>query len=297
MSCGLVRFDVGAGGGTALVRRKCQKLGLRFHTVCTVFPEYQAANDTAKNDKVERPVNVLFRRDDHSNDLIVHFFNEVSRLLDCDSAQDFKAEGYRCQKRDSVMEHFHLNQGLSPSGFPQIEATRAAFAVGHKNSSITRPAELVSSVVQGVRYAAPLIGISLLQFNLGGDCLSLRHSTTIKHFRFVIKGEEMRNVYTFAGLTFALALAFSLTTAAQTSSTESKQPASPDQRQADSAGNMHRDRVGERLKWLSQQLNLTEDQKKELKPILAGEFKHNESGGRRRITDSRPKARKDEANP
>ena len=107
----------------------------------------------------------------------------------------------------------------------------------------------------------------------------------------------MRNVYTFAGLTFALALAFSLTTAAQTSSTESKQPASPDQRQADSAGNMHRDRVGERLKWLSQQLNLTEDQKKELKPILAGEFKHNESGGRRRITDSRPKARKDEANP
>ena len=137
--------------------------------MCTVFPEYQAANDTAKNDKVERPVNVLFRRDDHSNDLIVHFFNEVSRLLDCDSAQDFKAEGYRCQKRDSVMEHFHLNQGLSPSGFPQIEATRAAFAVGHKNSSITRPAELVSSVVQGVRYAAPLIGISLLQFNLGGS--------------------------------------------------------------------------------------------------------------------------------
>ena len=105
----------------------------------------------------------------------------------------------------------------------------------------------------------------------------------------------MRNVYTFAGLTFALALAFSLTTAAQTSSTESKQPASPDQRQADSAGNMHRDRVGERLKWLSQQLNLTEDQKKELKPILAGEFKHNESGGRRRITDSRPKARIHEA--
>jgi hypothetical protein len=38
----------------------------------------------------------------------------------------------------------------------------------------------------------------------------------------------MRNVYTFAGLTFALALAFSLTTAAQTSSTESKQKASPD---------------------------------------------------------------------
>ena len=31
----------------------------------------------------------------------------------------------------------------------------------------------------------------------------------------------MRNVYTFAGLTFALALAFSLTTAAQASSTES----------------------------------------------------------------------------
>jgi hypothetical protein len=36
---------------------------------------------------------------------------------------------------------------------------------------------------------------------------------------------------------------------------------------------MHRDRVGERLEWLSQHLNLTEDQKKQLKPILAGEFK------------------------
>jgi len=27
------------------------------------------------------------------------------------------------------------------------------------------------------------------------------------------------------------------------------------------------------LEWLSQQLNLTEDQKKQLKPVLAGEFK------------------------
>jgi hypothetical protein len=59
----------------------------------------------------------------------------------------------------------------------------------------------------------------------------LRHSTTTKTFRFVIEGEEMRNVYTFAGLTFALALAFSITTAAQTSNTESKQKASPDQSQ------------------------------------------------------------------
>jgi Spy/CpxP family protein refolding chaperone len=83
----------------------------------------------------------------------------------------------------------------------------------------------------------------------------------------------MRKVYTFSGLTFALALAFSLTTAAQTSSTESKQQASPDQNRAGTAGNRHRDRVGERLKWLSQHLNLTEDQKKQLKPILAGEFK------------------------
>ena len=104
-------------------------------------------------------------------------------------------------------------------------------------------------------------------------CFSLRHSRTIKHFHFVIEGEEMRNVYTFAGLTFALALAFSLTTAAQTSSPESKQQASPNQSQTESAKNMHRDRVGERLKWLSQQLNLTQDQKKQLKPILAGEFK------------------------
>ena len=83
----------------------------------------------------------------------------------------------------------------------------------------------------------------------------------------------MRNVYAFAGFTFALALAFSLTTAAQTSNTDSKQQASPNQRQANSPGNVHRDRVDERLKWLSQQLNLTEDQKKQLKPILAGEFK------------------------
>ena len=83
----------------------------------------------------------------------------------------------------------------------------------------------------------------------------------------------MRNVDTFAGLTFALALAFSLTTAAWTSSMESKQQASPDQSRTDSARNVHRDRVDERLKWLSQQLNLTKDQKNQLKPILAGEFK------------------------
>jgi protein CpxP len=83
----------------------------------------------------------------------------------------------------------------------------------------------------------------------------------------------MRNVCAFAGFAFALALVFSVTTAAQTSSTESKQQASPDQSQTDSAGNVHRDRVDERLKWLSQHLNLTEDQKKQLRPILAGEFK------------------------
>ena len=83
----------------------------------------------------------------------------------------------------------------------------------------------------------------------------------------------MRKVDTFAGLTFALALAFSLTTAVQTSGTESKEQALPDQNRAGSAGNRHRDRVGERLKWLSQHLNLTGDQKKQLKPILAGELK------------------------
>ena len=33
---------------------------------------------------------MLLRRGDHSNDLIVHFLNQVSRLLDCDSAQDSK---------------------------------------------------------------------------------------------------------------------------------------------------------------------------------------------------------------
>ena len=83
----------------------------------------------------------------------------------------------------------------------------------------------------------------------------------------------MRNVYTFAGLTFALALAFSVTAGGQISSTDSKQQASPDQNQAGSAGNRHRDRVSERLEWLSRHVSLTEDQKKQLKPILAGEFK------------------------
>ena len=83
----------------------------------------------------------------------------------------------------------------------------------------------------------------------------------------------MRKIYTFSGLTFALALAFSLTTAARTSSTESKQQVSPAQNQTGSTRNRHRDRVGERMEWLSQHLNLTEDQKKQLTPILAGEFK------------------------
>jgi periplasmic protein CpxP/Spy len=97
-------------------------------------------------------------------------------------------------------------------------------------------------------------------------------SADLVRFRFVIERKEMRNVCTFAGLILAFALAF-ITTAAQTSSTESKQQASPDQNQPGSAGNRHRDRVGERLEWLSQHLNLTADQKKQLKPILAGEFK------------------------
>ena len=72
---------------------------------------------------------------------------------------------------------------------------------------------------------------------------------------------------------FSCAFVSWVTTAAQTSSTESKQQVSPDQSQTDSVGNMHRDGVGERLEWHSQHLNLTEDQKKQLKPILAGEFK------------------------
>ena len=71
---------------------------------------------------------MLLRRGDHSNDLIVHFLNQVSRLLDCDSAQDSKAEGYRCQMRDSVrdsvMEHLHLNYWLSPTCFPQVETAQ-----------------------------------------------------------------------------------------------------------------------------------------------------------------------------
>jgi Spy/CpxP family protein refolding chaperone len=102
----------------------------------------------------------------------------------------------------------------------------------------------------------------------------------------------MRKVYTFAGLTFALALAFSLTTAAQTSSTETKQQALPDRNQAGSTGNRHRDRVGERLEWLSQHLNLTEDQKKQIEANFGWRAQTNESGGRRPITDSRSKSEK-----
>jgi hypothetical protein len=96
----------------------------------------------------------------------------------------------------------------------------------------------------------------------------LRYSTTIKHFRFVIEGEKMRNVDAFAGLTFALALAFILTTAEQTSSTESKQQASPDQNRAGSAGNRHRDRVGvagefKQMRAVGEDASLTQYQKRE----------------------------------
>jgi periplasmic protein CpxP/Spy len=83
----------------------------------------------------------------------------------------------------------------------------------------------------------------------------------------------MRHFCWFAGLTFALALAFALTTAAQTSSEALKQQRSPGQGQKPSRGNVPRDRVADRLEWLSGHLNLTEDQKKELKPILSDEFK------------------------
>src|SRR5947208_17099631 len=95
---------------------------------------------------------VLLRRDDHSNDLIVHFLNQVSRLLDCDSAQDFKAEGYRCKMRDSVMEHFHLNYGLSLTVFRRLKRHEPRSTLG-----ITTPQSLAPpnclQMVQGVRYA------------------------------------------------------------------------------------------------------------------------------------------------
>ena len=81
----------------------------------------------------------------------------------------------------------------------------------------------------------------------------------------------MRNCYIFAGLTFVLALALSVTAAAQA---ESHQQAQPDQSvaQASSPGDMHQERGPEaRLDWLSQQLNLTDEQKEKLKPILADE--------------------------
>ena len=83
----------------------------------------------------------------------------------------------------------------------------------------------------------------------------------------------MRNAYMFAGLTFAWALVFGLTTAAQTSSKEPIQQASPDQSHKGIAEDIHRDRVGERLEWLSRHLDLTDHQKGQLKPVLADEFK------------------------
>ena len=74
--------------------------------------------------------------------------------------------------------------------------------------------------------------------------------------------------YMFAGLTFVLALALSLTAAAQTGVPQ----APPDQNQASSHGDMQHDRSPEaRLDWLNQQLNLTDDQKEKLRPILADE--------------------------
>ena len=66
-SCGFVRFDVGAGDGTALVR-KCQKLSLRFHTVCTVFPLYFQSTFSSPllrwDCRTERP-NVLLKNVAH----------------------------------------------------------------------------------------------------------------------------------------------------------------------------------------------------------------------------------------
>jgi protein CpxP len=83
----------------------------------------------------------------------------------------------------------------------------------------------------------------------------------------------MRHFHWLAGLTFILALALTWTAAAQRSSEALRQQRSPGQGQKPSRVNVSRDRVADRLEWLSGHLNLTEDQKKELKPILADEFK------------------------
>src|SRR6266550_839437 len=72
-------------GGTRLVRftakEPCRPTPPRFSG--SYLP-------LSKTVGIERPANVLLRRGDQSNDLIVHFLNQVSRLLDCDSAQDSK---------------------------------------------------------------------------------------------------------------------------------------------------------------------------------------------------------------
>ena len=107
----------------------------------------------------------------------------------------------------------------------------------------------------------------------------MRHSTTTKHFRFVIEGEENAECLYVRRIDICLGTGVQLNHCCADIEYVTKQQASPDQNQTGSAGNRHRDRVGERLEWLSQHLNLTEDQKKQLKPILAGEFKQMKAVG------------------
>ena len=81
----------------------------------------------------------------------------------------------------------------------------------------------------------------------------------------------MQKRYTLAGLaSLALALAISLTAVAQTSTTSNPPPQAPAQSQAGSAGNTSQDRAQPQQEE-DNPLNLTDEQKQKLRPIIANE--------------------------
>ncbi|HEV2728898.1 MAG TPA: hypothetical protein VGV15_02605 [Terriglobales bacterium] len=81
----------------------------------------------------------------------------------------------------------------------------------------------------------------------------------------------MQKRCTLVGLTsLALALAISLTAVAQTSTTSNPPPQAPAQGQAGSAGNTSQDRAQPQQEE-DNPLNLTDEQKQKLRPIIANE--------------------------
>ena len=79
----------------------------------------------------------------------------------------------------------------------------------------------------------------------------------------------MSKIAKFGAMFFAVALffAFSVTTRAQDAGTQQSNP------QAKTESGMHQGQRAGQLDWLSKQLNLTDDQKAKLKPILEDQSK------------------------